>query len=110
MGKDIRESDLDGLYYLVWVENPHGEGKALSWQQSHLLSAEQMKRLEKAVAIMKRLFSNIFRLNSVEDAYQEFKDELHNLKSGDEFAIAKVDRRFRAYALEWQLFLDHWEK
>lgn len=50
------------------------------------------------------------RLEAARETYQEFKTELESLVSNDSFALATVDRRFRAYVFEWKLFLDHWKK
>ena len=35
---------------------------------------------------------------------------MHGIQSDNRFNIARVDRRFRAYVMEWRLFLDHWKK
>ena len=79
-------------------------------KQCTLFTDEETKEISNAAFVMEKLFKNIERSIAAEKAYNEFKDELRNLKSGDKYAIAEVDRRFCAYVMEFRLFLEHWKK
>lgn len=88
---------------------PNGR-RSLNWKKCELFSDEEIKSISNAATILERIFDNLNRLDAAKEAYQEFKAELESLLSNDQFAIATVDRRFRAYVFEWKLFLDHWKK
>lgn len=79
-------------------------------RQCTLFTDEETKEISSAAIVMEKLFKNIERSIATEKAYHEFQDELRNLNSGDKYAIAEVDRRFRAYVMEFRMFLDHWKK
>lgn len=101
---------FNGLHYCDReAELPNGR-RSLNWKKCELFSDEEEKSISNAATILERLFDNLNRLDAAKDTYQEFKAELESLISNDQFAIATVDRRFRAYVFEWKLFLDHWKK
>lgn len=103
------EFPLHGLCYTTTPnsDDPHNRGQL---NQCTLFSEEETIALSKAVATMERFFSNMDRSFAVEEALEEFKSELSSLKSNNDYDIARVDRRFRAYVMEFRLFLDHWKK
>lgn len=103
------EFQLSGLCYedKTTSDGPH---KRISLKQCNLFNEIEIKSLSSAVATMEKLFSNIDRSIAAEEACREFVEELKSLTSDNKYDIAKVDRRFRAYVMEFRLFLDHWKK
>lgn len=86
---------------------PNNKGKLITCS---LFDVDETKALSDAATVMEKAFSNMARSIAVHDAYKEFREELEKLKTGDNYNIAKVDRKFRAYVMEFKLFLDHWTK
>lgn len=101
---------INGLAYIDSEETLPNGNKGHQLTQCTLFSADQTEKIQQSVSVMNRFFDNMFRLDGVKDAYQEFKDELKNLDIMIEKSASTVDRRFRAYVLEWKLFIDHWER
>lgn len=99
-----------GLYYLTPpndTTDPHNRGSLI---RCKLFTDEEIDVIDSAVILMERLFFNVDRIVAVRDAYNEFAIELSSLCSDNKYAIARVDRRARAYYMEFRLFLDHWKK
>lgn len=96
-------------YFTVDGQTPEGHNQ-LGFHGCKLFNEEETSAIKSSVAVLKRYFTNLDRLDGVKDAYQEFKDELKNLDSGNPRSKATVDRRFRAFILEWKLFLDHFDR
>lgn len=106
-------SDLhpfNGLHYCDRETSLPNGRKSLNWVKCEIFTSEEVQSISDAATVLERLFDNLNRLDGAKDAYQEFKTELESLVSNDSFALATVDRRFRAYVFEWKLFLDHWKK
>lgn len=103
------EFQLSGLCYEDKTTS-NGTHKRISLKQCDLFNEAEIKSLSSAVATMENLFSNIDRSIAAEEACREFVEELKSLTSDNKYDIAKVDRRFRAYVMEFRLFLDHWKK
>lgn len=96
-------------YFTIDGKTPDGHNK-LGFHGCNLFNEEETASIRSAVAVLNRYFTNLDRLDGVKDAYQEFKDELKNLDSRNPRTKATVDRRFRAFILEWKLFLDHFDR
>ena len=101
---------INGLAYIDREETLPSGKKQHQLTQCTLFNVDQTEQIKKSVSVMNRFFDNMFRLDGVRDAYKEFKNELGNLDIMDEKSVSTVDRRFRAYVLEWKLFIDHWER
>lgn len=96
-------------YFTVDGRTPDGHLQ-LGFHGCKLFNEEETISIKSAVSVLDRYFTNLDRLDGVKDAYQEFKDELKNLDSKNPRSKATVDRRFRAFILEWKLFLDHFDR
>ena len=99
-----------GLCYSIPAEqsiDPHNRGQIV---QCDLFDEVEVKSITNAVISMECLFTNMDRSFAAEEALREFKAELNSLVSDNKYDIARVDRRFRAYVMEFRLFLDHWKK
>ena len=96
-------------YLTVDGQTPDGHNQ-LGFHRCNLYNEEETASIKSAVAVLNRYFTNLDRLDGVKDAYQEFKNELKNLDSRNPRSKATVDRRFRAFILEWKLFLDHFDR
>ena len=103
------KSNLDGLCYCSSEETLPDGRLSLKWEQCKIFTPEEVERIEKAAVVMERLFENLFRLDAAKEAFQEYKDQLKFTTSGHSSERAVADRRFRAFILEWKLFLDHWK-
>ena len=101
---------FNGLHYCDGETTLPNGRKKLNWQKCDLFSDDEVNSLLTAATVLERLFDNLNRLEATRDAYREFRLELDSLVSNDQFAIATVDRRFRAFVFEWKLFIDHWKK
>lgn len=103
------EFPIKGLCYFVASPNanPHNRGNLV---QCDLFTEKEVKEIGEAAVIMDNLFKDLDRTIAVEETLQEFKIELSKLDSNNQYDIARVDRRFRAYIIEYRLFLEHWKK
>lgn len=84
--------------------------KQFAFHGCSLFDEGETGSIKSAVSVLDRYFTNLDRLDGVKDAYQEFKDELKKLDSRNPRSKPTVDRRFRAFILEWKLFLDHYDR
>lgn len=66
-------------------------------------------RLSRALNRCSKLVKDVYRINSVVDAAEEYCATLAALNSDNVEAMLTADRRFRSYALEFDMFLDYWE-
>lgn len=96
-------------YFTVDGKTPDGHLQ-LGFHVCNLFSEEETALIRSAVFVLNRYSTNLNRLDGVRDAYHEFKDELKNLDSNSPQSKSTVDRRFRAFILEWKLFLDHFDR
>lgn len=96
-------------YFTVEGKTPDGHLR-LGFHGCKLFNEEETAAIKSAVTVLNRYFTNLDRLDGVKDAFHEFKDELKNLDSRNPRSKATVDRRFRAFILEWKLFLDHFDR
>lgn len=103
------EFPLSGLCYSEKTisNDMHNKG---TLKQCNLFNEAEVKSLSSAIAIMEKLFLNMDRSIAADEACKEFVEELKGLSSDNKYGIAKVDRRFRAYVMEFRMFLDHWKK
>lgn len=108
-GKIMEELFSNGLYYEVKTgsPDPHNRGEL---KECMLFAGEELQELAVAVSVIEKLFNNIVRSFSAEEACNEFLRELRGLNSTNTLNVARVDRRFRNYLTEFRLFLDHWDK
>lgn len=107
--KIVEELFPSGLYYEVktGTSDPHYRGEL---KKCMLFSGEELQELAAAVSVVEKLFNNMVRSFSAEEACNEFLRELRGLNSTNTLDVARVGRRFRNYLTEFRLFLDHWDK
>lgn len=100
---------LHGLCYSAppHSSDPHNRSQLI---QCELFTDEETKSISCSISMMEKLFENIDRSIAAEEALTEFKEALLSLSSSNKYDLACVDRRFRAYVMEFRLFLDHWIK
>ena len=98
--------EICGLVYLT-EDDPDSEQKRITFHQCDLFSDTETKEIEKSANVLSRFFTNLDRLDGIRDSYKEFKDELKNLNENNPKSKVTADRRFRAFILEWKLFIDH---
>ena len=106
----VNSDPLSGFCYCTVSETDEKGNHGLIWTRCTLFNEEEEDAIQEAGRILDRFFINVERMNAVIEAYQEFINDLHSLNSGGRDEIARLDRRFRAYVMEWRLFLDHWKK
>ena len=94
-------------YLTVVGKTPDGHTRYAT-NACNFFDETEIAAIRDSAEILGRFFTHLDRLQGVEDAYQEFKDELKNLNREDQKSLHTVDRRFRAFILEWKLFLDHY--
>lgn len=70
------------------------------------LNAELLKS---AINLLSPIVDNIYRINPVKDSAEEYRTTVSSLNSDNLEAHLTVDRRFRSYTLEFDMFLDYWE-
>ena len=100
---------LRGLVYEEKILDAQ-PGERGSLKQCTLFTEKEIEELIETISFMDKLFRNIERSIGVESAYNEFLYELQKLKTVDRYSVARVDRLFRVYVMEFRLFLDHWKK
>lgn len=101
---------IQGLCYSIPAadsKDPHNRGTLV---QCNLFKESEVRSIAAAISEMEKLFFNMDRSIAVREALQEFKETLSSLTSDNKYDTARVDRRFRAYVMEFRLFLDHWKK
>lgn len=105
-----KSDELKGLCYGIISEVDAQGNRGIVWKQCDLFTNEETQAIRKAAEILSVFFDNLERLDAIQEAYQEFLEELRSARSDSRFVIALIDRRFRAFVMEWRLFLDHWKK
>ena len=78
-------------------------------EEANDIHSSDVLRLQTAIMRLSPIVENVYRINSVIDAAKEYHEILSSLKSDSVEACLKADRRFRAYVLEFDMFLDYWE-
>ncbi|MBP3819960.1 MAG: hypothetical protein J6H31_16865 [Butyrivibrio sp.] len=73
------------------------------------ISSDDVKRLVTAIDKLHPVVENVYRINPVLESAAEFHDSIKSLQSDNVEATLTVDRRFRSYTLEFDMFLDYWE-
>jgi len=96
-------------YFTEDGKTPDGHLR-LAFHKSNLFNEQETEKIKSSVTVLERFFTNLNRLDGVRAAYQEFKDELKNLDRNNPDHLPTIDRRFRAFILEWKLFLDHFQR
>ena len=66
-------------------------------------------RLQTAIKLLTPLVEDVYRINAVVDAAKEYHETLKALNSDNVEQMLIADRRFRAYVLEFDMFLDYWQ-
>lgn len=66
-------------------------------------------RLQAAIKLLTPLVEDVYRINAVVDAAKEYHETLKALNSDNVEQMLIADRRFRAYVLEFDMFLDYWQ-
>lgn len=102
----------DGLYYLQSqpITDENGQIRnQISPIKCDLFTEDEIFRIDVSAQVMKRLFKNLNRSSAARLAYKEFISEADNIKSDNYDAIQQVDRRFRSFILEWNLYFEHWK-
>ena len=104
------------LYYVAETKphpgdpiiNGHQTGEMIL-EEARDVSSSDITRLSLAINRINPLVENVYRINPVKDSAQEFRDALTSLNSDNVESMLIADRRFRAYVLEFDMFLDYWE-
>lgn len=78
-------------------------------EEANDIPPSDVLRLQTAIMRLSSLVENVYRINSVVDAAKEYHETLSSLNSDNVEACLRADRRFRAYVLEFDMFLDYWE-
>lgn len=107
---EIKGQFVDGLLYAESIQQLPDGNRKVRLAHCTLFDTDEVEDILGASIVLERLFDNLFRLDAAREAFNEFEQELNSFCSNDSFAIATVDRRFRAYVFEWKCFLDHWKK
>lgn len=68
-----------------------------------------IQRLKIAIDRLRILVGNAYRIKAVTDAAQEYRNSLASLNSDNVEAMLTLDRRFRSYVIEFDMFLDYWK-
>ena len=71
---------IRSLVYKVSAEATNSNSKA-KMENCALFSTDELRAISEAVSIMEKLFLTSVRVIAVEDAYNEFRNELQNLNS-----------------------------
>ena len=90
------------------IINGHQTGEMIL-EEARDVSSSDITRLSLAINRINPLVENVYRINPVKDSAQEFRDTLTSLNSDNVESMLIADRRFRAYVLEFDMFLDYWE-
>lgn len=85
-------------------------GRELPLAKSPLFTDEEANKMFHAASIMERLFNNLFRMSSIEEAYLELGAEIVGIQGPNPERDRRIIRRVRSYVLEYDIFLKHWEK
>lgn len=85
-------------------------GREIPMAESNLFTEDESARMFQAAVSMDRLFNNMFRMSSVEEAYAELKVQLVGIKGPNPELERRIIRRVRSYILEYDIFLKHWER
>lgn len=96
---------MDGIYSFKRI-NGHHQVQPTKCKQ---FTSEEVDKIQKAAFTMDRLFGNLNRSISAQEALKEFKEEAQKPDSESPYELAEVDRRFRAFIFEWKLFTEHWK-
>lgn len=86
------------------------EGRELPLKISPLFNELDSEHLFSSATHMEHFFNNIFRNESLNDAYCELFDVCKDIKGTDRRRDALIIRRVRSYILEVDIFLKHREK
>lgn len=102
----------NGLYYLhsepIIDENGQKHNQ-ISPVKCDLFTDDELFEIDISAQILKRLFKNLNRSTATGLEYKEFIYEADHIKSDNYDAIQLVDRRFRSFILEWNLYFEHWK-
>lgn len=103
----MQDISPQSMVYLTVTGTTSDGHNQLAFHSCQFFSEHETTEIRDAVFVLNRYFTNLDRLDGVRDAYHEFKSELKNLDKSNPRSKVTVDRRFRAFILEWKLFLDH---
>ncbi len=92
------------------IQHPGEFGGELPLEPSPLFNELDAEHLFLSATHMENYFHNIFRSESLNDAYKELFDVCKDIKGPDRRRDALIIRRVRSYILEVDIFLKHWEK
>ena len=77
-------------------------------ESKDMLTAD-VERLMTAINRLQGIVNNVYRIQAVEDSAAEYHNSLAALNRDNIQAQLTVDRRFRSYVIECDMFLDYWE-
>lgn len=92
------------------IQHPGVLGRELPMVKSALFTSEEADKMFHTALIMDKLFNNLFRTHSIEEAYSELKIQVTGIKGPNPERDRRIIRRVRSYILEYDIFLKHWEK
>lgn len=90
------------------IVNGH-QAREMILEEAKDFSEDDVDRLMISIRRLKTTIENVYRINPVNEAAKEFKDTLYALNSDNIEGVLTLDRRFRSYTMEFDMFLDYWE-
>lgn len=90
------------------VINGH-KGQEMILDEVKDFSSATASRLQTAISHVTGIVESVYRINAANEAAAEFHETLSSLNSDNVERKLKAERRFRAYVLEFDMFLDYWE-
>ena len=85
------------------------KGQEMILEEAKDVSTATASRLQIAISRVSRIVESVYRINAANEAAAEFHETLSALNSDSVEWNLKAERRFRAYVLEFDMFLDYWE-
>ena len=89
------------------IINGH-QSREMIFEEAEEVSFDDICRLKSALARLRFLVEDVYRINAVDDAAKEYRESLSGLNSDSVEARLTLDRRFRSYVIEFDMFLDYW--
>lgn len=107
---------MEKIYYVTGYKsnetdsiiNGHQTQKMLL-EEAKDIPSDVARRIKQAIVRLKPIVKNVYRLNAVKDSAKEYFDTIAAINNDSVEAALTAERRFRAYVLEFDMFLDYWE-
>lgn len=83
--------------------------REINLEEAKDISPEEVQRLDTAISKLRGVVENAYRIQPIFEASKEYNEALKTLNNDNISGLLRLDRRFRAYAMEFDMFLDYWE-